>query len=50
MLAVWMPVDGSADALVVSRNFLLRTLVMAEIPSLDGSVISTESEFYSVSR
>jgi hypothetical protein len=50
MLAVWMPVDGGADALVVSCNFLLGPLVMAEIPSLYSSVVSAESEFYGVSR
>lgn len=50
MLTVWVPVDGGADALVVSCNLLLGPLVMAEIPSLYGSVVRAESELYGIGR
>jgi hypothetical protein len=50
VLTVWVRVDGSADALVVSCNLLLGSLVMAEIPALNGSIVSAEGELDGVSR
>jgi hypothetical protein len=45
-----MPVDGGTDAQVVRCDFLLWSLVVAEVPALYGSIVSTESKLYSVSR
>jgi hypothetical protein len=45
-----MPVNGGADALVMSCNLLLRPLVIAEVPSLYGSIVRAKGELYGVSR
>lgn len=44
MLAVWMPVDGGADALIVGGDFLLWAFVVAEVPALYGAIVGAKSE------
>jgi len=45
-----VPVDGGADALVVRCYLLLGAFGMAKVPTLYGSIVSSEGEFYSISR
>lgn len=44
-----MPVNGSAHALVMGSDLLLRTLVVAKVPALYGAVVSAKCKLYSIS-
>jgi hypothetical protein len=48
VLAIRVPVDGSADALVMGSDLLLGPLVVQEVPALDDAVVGTEGELDSV--
>lgn len=50
MLAVRVPVNRGADALIVGCDLLFGALWVAKVPALNGAIVSSEGEFYSVSR